>query len=104
MFEVTKSAAEAIQKSAREGGMEGMGLRIAATKMPDGSLDYGMGFDDPSEDDLEVESEGVKILISPSHARLLEGATMDFVELEPGQHRFIFLNPNDANYSPPTED
>jgi iron-sulfur cluster assembly protein len=28
---------------------------------------------------------------------------MDFVEIESGQFNFIFLNPKDANYSPPQE-
>ena len=32
---------------------------------------------------------------------LLEGTTLDYVELEPGEHQFIFMNPNDANYTPP---
>ncbi len=29
---------------------------------------------------------------------------MDYVELEAGTYNFIFLNPNDANYSPPGDD
>ncbi len=29
---------------------------------------------------------------------------MDYVEMEEGAYRFIFLNPNDANYSPPSRD
>ena len=103
MFTVTKAAAEAIQGSAREGGTEGMALRVAAIKKSDGSLDYAMGFDDVGDEDLEIKSEGVRIIIAPSHVELLSGATMDFVEIEAGQHRFIFLNPNDPNYSPPTE-
>jgi Fe-S cluster assembly iron-binding protein IscA len=31
----------------------------------------------------------------------MEGATLDYVEIEPETWQFIFLNPNDANYSPP---
>jgi iron-sulfur cluster assembly protein len=26
---------------------------------------------------------------------------MDYVEMEPGQFHFIFLNPKDPNYQPP---
>jgi iron-sulfur cluster assembly protein len=29
---------------------------------------------------------------------------LDYVELTPGDFRFIFMNPKDANYSPPKED
>ena len=103
MFKVTKAAAEAIQKSAREGGMEGMALRIAATRMPDGSLDYGMGFDDSKEDDISVTSREVEIVVSPVSAELLKDTVLDFVELEPGKHQFIFMNPNDPSYTPPQE-
>jgi iron-sulfur cluster assembly protein len=28
---------------------------------------------------------------------------MDFAEIEPGRHHFIFLNPKDPSYKPPTE-
>ena len=34
---------------------------------------------------------------------MLRGATLDFVELEPGDFQFIFLNPNDPNYVPPVK-
>ncbi len=104
MFKLTKAAAEQIRKSAAQGNMETLGLRIAATKKPDGSLDYAMGFDERGEEDLDVKSEGIEILIAPEHVALLRGATMDFVELEPDVFNFIFLNPNDANYTPPSEE
>ncbi len=102
MFSVTRAAAEQIRKSAEQGDMGKLALRIAATKKPDGSLDYAMGFDEPGEEDIEVTSEGVKLVIAPQHVALLRGATMDYVEMEAGAHNFIFLNPNDPHYSPPT--
>jgi len=40
------------------------------------------------------------IFIDPQSHELLEDATLDFVELEPGQFNFIFMNPLDPNYSP----
>ncbi|MCB1875904.1 MAG: iron-sulfur cluster assembly accessory protein [Chromatiales bacterium] len=99
MFKVTAAAAKQIQHAAREGGTEGMALRMAAERKPDGSLHYMMGFDDRSDTDISVVSEGVEIVISPAYKDLLNGTTLDFVEIEPGDHRFIFMNPNDANYS-----
>ncbi len=102
MFSVTRAAAEQIRKSAEQGNMGKLALRIAATKKPDGSVDYAMGFDEPGEEDIEVKSEGVNLIIAPDHVALLRGATMDYVELEAGSFSFIFLNPNDANYSPPS--
>lgn len=103
MFKVTPAAAEQIRKSAAESGAEEMLLRIAAKKNNDGSIEYGMGFDQKAEADQKIESEGVSIIIAPQHLSLLEGATMDYVELQANEFAFIFLNPNDANYKPPTE-
>jgi len=43
------------------------------------------------------------VVYSPDDAPLLQGATLDYVELESGQSDFIFLNPNDPHYVPPQE-
>ena len=104
MFKVTPQAAEQVKVAAEQGGTAGMALRLAAQKRPDGSIDYRMGFDEATEDDIRFNSEGVQIVIAPEFVPLLDAATLDFVELEPGDSQFIFLNPNDANYAPPSED
>ncbi|MGD2138201.1 MAG: iron-sulfur cluster assembly accessory protein [Gammaproteobacteria bacterium] len=102
MFAITPAAAEQIRESARQGGMEGLALRIAATPKPDGSVHYGMGFDDNQLDgDIHINTEGIEVVIGESSQVLLEGTTLDYVELEPGKFQYIFMNPNDANYSPP---
>lgn len=103
MFTVTRAAAEQIRRSAKESNLAGLPLRIAVRRKEDGSLDYGMGFDEAAEEDLSVESEGVNVVIGPAFAEMLQDTTLDYVELEPGEFQFIFLNPNDPNYSPPTE-
>jgi iron-sulfur cluster assembly protein len=104
MFKVTAAAAEQVQQAARQGGTEGLPLRLAAQKNPDGSIDYRMGFDDGTEDDIRFHTEGVEVVMAPEHVPLLDEATMDYVEIEPGKFHFIFLNPKDANYEPPKED
>ena len=104
MFKVTPAAAEQVKVAAQKGGTEGMALRLAATKKPDGSIDYRMGFDEANEDDIRFSSEGVEIVMEPEYVPLLDSTTMDFVELEAGEFQFIFLNPQDANFSPPQED
>jgi iron-sulfur cluster assembly protein len=104
MITITPKAAKQIRESAKQGHMEGLPLRIAATRQPDGSIHYGMGFDDSGrENDLKVQSEGIDVVIAPTSTDLLQGTTLDYVELEPGRVEFIFLNPNDPNYTPPTE-
>ena len=101
MFKLTPQAAEQIQQAARQGGTEGMSLRFAARQKEDGSFDYLMGFDEAKDDDIQFVSEGVSIIMEPEHMALLDDTTMDFVELDDGEKQFIFLNPKDANYSPP---
>jgi iron-sulfur cluster assembly protein len=103
MFKVTAAAAEQVTQAARQGGTEGLSLRLAAHQKPDGSIDYRMGFDNATEEDIRFSCEGVDIVMAPEHVPLLDQATMDFAEIEPGRHHFIFLNPKDPSYKPPTE-
>lgn len=70
-------------------------LRVAA-KIEEDELVYGMGFDDQRENDKVIEVAGVNILIAPRSLELLTGATLDFVELKPGEFQFIFIHPNAA--------
>lgn len=102
MFKVTPQAAEQVRVAAEQGGTVGMALRLAAHQRPDGSIDYRMGFDEGTEDDIRFSSEGVQIVIAPEYVPLLDAATLDFVELDAGDSQFVFLNPKDANYVPPS--
>jgi iron-sulfur cluster assembly protein len=103
MITITPAAAAQIKLSAEQGKTEGMSLRIAATRNDDNSIHYGMGFDDSKEDDVTVNADDIEIIISASSAELLKNATIDFVELEPDKFQFIFMNPNDPAYIPPTD-
>ncbi|KPJ96892.1 MAG: hypothetical protein AMJ55_01170 [Gammaproteobacteria bacterium SG8_15] len=100
MITVSPAAAEQIRKSAEETDAEGMCLRVAARVTPDEALDYGMGFDDPRDDDLRNTSEGIDIVVAPSSADLLHGTHIDYVQLETGEYNFIFQNPNDPAQKP----
>ena len=100
---VTEIAAQQIKKSALEVQADNLPLRIAATKQADGSIHYGMGFDDVGNskgEDLSYTSHGVDIVVANSSYELLKGTVIDYVELEPKQFHFVFLNPNDPNYQP----
>ena len=103
MITITPTAAAQIKLSAEQGKTEGMSLRIAATRNDDNSIHYGMGFDDSKEDDVTVSAHDIQIIVSASSAELLKNSTIDFVELEPDKFQFIFMNPNDPAYKPPTE-
>ena len=102
MITITPSAAERIRQSASEGNMDGLSMRVAAKRNADGSIHYGMGFDDNElEGDIHIKAGSIDVVIAESSQLLLDGTTLDYVELEPGNWQFIFLNPNDKNYSPP---
>lgn len=104
MITLTPQAAKQIRISSEQNDSEGMALRIAAKKMEDGSFEYGMGFDEMTDDDLDIKSEGVNIVFAPEYGPMIKGMTIDFVEFEPEQYHFIFLNPNDPSFVPPIED
>jgi iron-sulfur cluster assembly protein len=105
MITITKRAAEQILLAAKQGNMQGLALRLAPFRKEDGSIEYNkMGFDEIKEGDVLISSEGVDIVFDPVYKELLNGATLDFVEIEPGQLNFIFLNPNDPHYVPPKEE
>jgi iron-sulfur cluster assembly protein len=96
MLKVTAEAAKQIRQAATQSGADELALRVAARRDPAGSIEYGMGFDVERANDIQVVSEGVTVLISNHSKELLIGTVLDFVELEPGDFRFIFVNPNDA--------
>lgn len=83
---------------------EELKLRIAAKIAVDESIEYGMGFDEEKEGDIKVQIGDIEILVAPSSAELLNGAHLDFVEIEPNNFNFIFQNPNDPNFKPPKEE
>lgn len=101
MITLTPIAAEQILKAASENGMSGLALRLAARPALAGGLEYGMGFDESQDDDMSFNCEGVEVVFEPQYGPLLSGTVIDFVEMEPGQYNFIFMNPNDANFQPP---
>ncbi len=104
MITLTEQAAQQVRESAKQSKMEGMALRLAVKRLPDDSFHYAMGFDDTGKgDDPKFESEGIDVVVSESSLPLLKGTVVDYVELEPGKFQFIFLNPNDPNYTPPQE-
>jgi iron-sulfur cluster assembly protein len=103
MFTLTEAAQKQVMASAERGEAVGDPLRLAAKRKEDGSIDYLMGFDQAQEDDIRVECGDIEIVFAPEYQSLLEGATMDYVEIETGEYRFIFLNPNDETYIPPND-
>lgn len=101
MITVTPPAAAQILKSARQADLKEVYLRLVAHLGDKGTIEYGMGFDDKADGDAQVVTDGITILIASGSVELLTGATLDYVELNPGELRFIFINPNDPSHKAP---
>ena len=101
MITVTPQAAQQIAKSAQQADAGSACLRLAARLGDKGVLEYGMGFDEQADGDTQVAANDITILVASGSVELLTGATLDYVEINPGDWRFIFLNPNDPSHKPP---
>lgn len=91
MFTLTPDAARQIRRAAADSDARGLVLRVAARRMRDGGIDYGMGFDETHDGDTRLDIEDVPVVIAPHHLELLQDTVLDFVELQPGQFHFIFI-------------
>jgi iron-sulfur cluster assembly protein len=100
MFTMTPTAAQQIRQAALESDAEQLALRVAARRLADGSIDYGMGFDEVAENDARLLLEDVSVVIAAAHVDLLEDTVLDFVEMEPGQFNFIFVNQQPETEAP----
>ncbi len=98
MFSMTRNATEQILAAAERSNAAGMALRVAARQEADGSIGYGMGFDEQREEDVPLEFGGLMVLIAPPSQPLLQDTVLDFVELEPGEFNFVFA---EAESAPP---
>lgn len=89
-FTLTPAAVGEILAAAQRSQAAGMALRVAARQAADGSIDFGMGFDEEREDDEAVRFDALKVLIGAHSQPLLAGAVLDFVETASGEHDFVF--------------
>ncbi len=96
MFNVTPTAAQELLAAVARSDAAGMSLRIAARQTADGSIEYGMGFDEEREDDEPAVFEGLTVLLGSPSRPLLKDTVLDYVELEPGQFGFVFIPPGAA--------
>ena len=104
MITIRPAAAAQIQGQLEQDDGGNLSLRLAAKQDDSGAFEYGMGFDEAGENDLAFDCDGIKVIISPDNEETLKGTSIDYVEIEPGKFHFIFLNPNDPNFVPPTDD
>jgi iron-sulfur cluster assembly protein/iron-sulfur cluster insertion protein len=94
MITLTDNAAAKVKHLIAEEGNDELALRVAVRPGGCSGFSYEMFFDtDVSTDDLTADYSGVKVVVDPSSAQLLQGATLDYKDglQEAG---FSINNPN----------
>ncbi len=94
MIMLTDSATAKVDELIKSEGEEGLALRVAVRPGGCSGFSYEMYFDtDVATDDQTVEFGAVRVVVDPSSAMLLEGATLDYKDgLD--QSGFSINNPN----------
>lgn len=94
MIALTDTAADKVRTLIDAEGVAELALRVAVRPGGCSGYSYEMFFDaDRAEDDLEVDFNGVQVVVDPSSAMLLEGATLDYKDGLQGAG-FSIENPN----------
>jgi len=76
---LTDSAASKVGELITAEAEEGLALRVAVRPGGCSGFSYEMYFDtDRAADDITTDYDGVDVVVDPSSAQLLEGATLDY--------------------------
>ena len=94
MITLTDSAAVKVRQLIESEGEENLALRVAVRPGGCSGFSYEMFFDtDIANDDIKNTYGDVSVVVDPSSAQLLQGATLDYKDgLE--QSGFAITNPN----------
>lgn len=91
---VSPAAAQAVRDLMAERNLTGFALRIFLAGKSCSGYQFGMSLDnEPAENDLTFESEGVRIVVDQSSQEYVKGAKLDFINDERGKG-FLVDNPS----------
>lgn len=94
MITLTDTASTKVKELIAQEGEDGLMLRVAVRPGGCSGFSYEMFFDSEREDeDLTAEYSGVTVVVDPSSAQLLDGASLDFKDGLQGAG-FAINNPN----------
>ena len=97
MITLTDPAAEKVKDLLTQEGDDKLALRVAVRPGGCSGFAYEMFFDsDVADDDVKLDYSGVKVVVDPSSAQMLTGATLDYKDsiTDAG---FAITNPNAQN-------
>jgi iron-sulfur cluster assembly accessory protein len=90
---ITEKAAEKVKVAMEKEGKSDTGLRLYVSGGGCSGFQYGLAFDRKNDDDLLIESHGVKVIVDQESAKYLEGSEIDYEETVMGEG-FKVNNPN----------
>ncbi len=94
MLEFTPQAAAKVAELIAEEGNPNLRLRLYVTGGGCSGFSYGFAFDDQiAEDDTEIVTEGVAMVVDAMSQQYVLGARVDFEDSLEGS-RFVIHNPN----------
>lgn len=94
MITLTDTAAVKVKQLISAEDEEGLALRVAVRPGGCSGYSYEMFFDsDVAGDDIATDYSGVKVVVDPASAQLLNGATLDYTDGLQGAG-FKIDNPN----------
>lgn len=94
MINLTPAAIKAVQRFIRGSETPVAGLRLTVSGGGCSGLQYGMKLEaDRIEDDMELEIDGVKLLVDPITLTMIDNVTIDFIDTLT-HTGFKFDNPN----------
>ena len=94
MIALSDNAATKVKELITAEGNDELALRVAVRPGGCSGFSYEMFFDsDVANDDVTAEFSGVKVVVDPSSAQLLSGATLDYKDGLQGAG-FAIDNPN----------
>ena len=92
---LTPTAATEVRRYIEEqGAAETAGLRVGVLPGGCSGFQYGLNIEDePGDDDMTFESQGIRLFVDPFSLQYLQGTEIDFVSTFQGSG-FTFNNPN----------
>ena len=97
LVNVTPTAAQKLHELIAEKQLTGYGLRVFVSGGGCSGAQYGMAFENKTEDgDFVFDSQGIRVYLDNASAMNLEGALVDYVEGPQGSG-FSIENPNAAS-------
>jgi iron-sulfur cluster insertion protein len=94
MIEVTQKAASELKILLEQEDKPGLALRIFVAGVACSGIQYGLAFDDEvKDDDVTMESNGIKLVMNKDIENTFSEGSIDFIEDENGKG-FLIRNPS----------